>query len=138
MHHYTGGMGSRRPSLHHDQHETFGQRLARLRKEKGITQVELAKRLKVSQANVSDYERDNLRLHADVIVVLTKILDVSADELLGIRVSRRAPVKDRRFLPELAVIDQLPKRDKEALLRTIRLYTAKVRADSPERSHAAK
>ena len=100
--------------------------MARLRKAKGITQVELAERLKISQSNVSDYERDNLRMHADIIIVLTKILDVSADELLGLRATTRQPPKDRRFLQELPAIDHLPKRDRDALIRTIRHYTAKV------------
>src|SRR5207247_2491036 len=37
--------------------ETVGQRLARLRRERGLTQVELAERLGIAQPIVSDYER---------------------------------------------------------------------------------
>ena len=135
---YNSFMRSRRPLHQHEQPETLGQRLSRLRKAKGITQVELADRLKISQSNVSEYERDNLRMHADIVVELTKILDVSADELLGIRASaRQPPIKDRRFLHELAAIDRLPKRDKDALLRTVRLYTAKAHTEPMRRSQAA-
>ena len=41
----------------------IGERIARLRKERGITQVEMAELLGLSQPVVSDYERGALRLH---------------------------------------------------------------------------
>lgn len=43
--------------------ETIGQRLARLRREGGLTQVMLAERVGIIQALVSDYEREKLRLN---------------------------------------------------------------------------
>lgn len=117
--------------------ETIGQRLARLRGERGLSQRQLADRLRVTQSNVSEYEHDRVRLNSDVIILLAQVLKVSADELLGLGApSRRVPVRDRRFLVELSAVDQLPRRDKEALLRTMRLYTAKVRANTIERSAA--
>jgi len=57
--------------------------MARLRRERGITQVELAEMLGVPQPMISAYENGGLRLHGELIVMLTKILDVSADQLLG-------------------------------------------------------
>lgn len=53
------------------QAETIGERLARLRRERGITQVELAEMLGVVQPMISDYERGLLRLHGELIVQLT-------------------------------------------------------------------
>ena len=46
--------------------ETPGQHLARIRKERGYTQVELAQRTSLIQTLVSDYERGKLRLNADM------------------------------------------------------------------------
>lgn len=60
--------------------ESIGERLARLRRERGITQAELAERLGLAQPNISDYERGILRLNAELILRLTGILKVSADE----------------------------------------------------------
>ena len=40
--------------------------------------------LGVSQPIVSDYERGELRLHGELIIQLTKILEVTADEILGL------------------------------------------------------
>lgn len=106
--------------------ETVGERLARLRRERGITQVEMAERLGVVQPVVSDYERGELRLHGQLIVELTRILRVSADELLGLQEPKAGtPVKNRRLLRRLQELDRLPKRDQQALLRTIDAFLAK-------------
>ena len=45
--------------------EPVGQRLARLRKERGFTQVDLAQKIGIIQSLVSDYETDRLRLTAE-------------------------------------------------------------------------
>lgn len=101
--------------------ETLGERLARLRRERGLTQVELAQRLGVAQPVVSDYERGELRLHGQLIVKLTDILGVSAEELLGLKkpAAANGAVRNRRLLRRLQEIERLPRRDQQALLRTI-------------------
>jgi transcriptional regulator with XRE-family HTH domain len=106
--------------------ETVGQRLARIRRERGITQAELAERLGLAQPNVSDYERGILRLNADLILRLTEILKVSADELLGIKESAvSSGARNRRLARRIEEIDRLPRRDQEALLRTIDAFLQK-------------
>jgi len=104
-----------------------GARLARLRRDKGTTQIELAERLGVTQSVVSDYERDVLRLNSELIVQLIEILGVSADELLGVAKASTggAPIKNRRLYRQLQNIEKLPKRDQQALLRTIDAFFAK-------------
>ena len=115
--------------------ETIGERLARMRKERGITQQEMAELLGTSQPIVSDYERGELRLHGELIMKIAGILGVSGDELLGLeRVSRSSAVSNRRLARRIQQIDQLPKRDQEALLRTIDAFLSKSR---PESSRAA-
>lgn len=104
----------------------IGERLARLRKERGITQVEMAELLGVSQGNVSDYERGEVRLHGELLVKFARILKVSADEILGLESSRPTRVpRDRRLLRRLQDLDRLSKRDREALLRTLDAFLAK-------------
>lgn len=106
--------------------ETVGERLARIRRERGITQAELAEKLGLAQPNVSDYERGILRLNADLILKLTDILKVSADELLGLREPKLTrSVKNRRLARRLEEIERLPRRDQEALLRTIDAFLSK-------------
>lgn len=107
--------------------ETIGQRLARYRRERGLTQAELAKMLGLAQSNVSDYERDVFRLNSEIILQLTGILRVSADELLGLREakSRTGRGGNRRLARRLEQIEQLTRRDQEALIRTIDAFLSK-------------
>ena len=108
--------------------ESIGARIARLRREKGMTQVELARALDVSQPVVSDYENDVIKLSGETIAALCQILGASADELLGLEKPTRAAgatIKNRRIYRQLQSIDRLPKRDQEALARTIDAFLAK-------------
>ena len=107
--------------------ETIGERLARLRRDRGMTQVEVARELGVTQPVLSDYERGELRLHGQLIIDLTRILRVSADELLGLeKLKRNGSLKNRQLLRRLQQLDRLPKRDQQALLRTIDAFLSKV------------
>jgi transcriptional regulator with XRE-family HTH domain len=106
--------------------ETIAQRLGRLRREKGITQAEMAELLGISQPIVSDYERGELRLHGELIVKLAEILDCSADELLGLRERKATPNGGSRWLlRRLPQIELLSKRDQEALRITIDAFLSK-------------
>jgi transcriptional regulator with XRE-family HTH domain len=107
---------------------TLGTRIARLRRDKGLTQVELAERLGVTQPAVSDYENDDIRLPADVVVQIATILGVSTDELLGLKeVAAKGATspKNRRLYRRLQDIEKLPRRDQQALLRTIEAFLSK-------------
>ena len=97
------------------------ERLSRLRKERGWTQVELAERVGLSQTLISDYERGRLRLNADIVVRLANALEVTADDLLqpnGRQHSlRRKP--SLRVLRRLEKIEKLPAHQQNTLLKTI-------------------
>lgn len=67
----------------HIMEETFGQRLSRLRKEKGLTQEDIAKRIIISPQAVSKWENDISSPDILVLSSLADILGVSVDELLG-------------------------------------------------------
>jgi transcriptional regulator with XRE-family HTH domain len=104
----------------------IGERITRCRKDRGLTQKELAKRLGVTQPVVSNYENDVIRIPADVVIQLAAILQVSADELLGLKGSDTAKgIQNRRLNRRLAAIEKLGKRDQEALLRTIDAFVSK-------------
>ncbi|MFO1469018.1 MAG: helix-turn-helix transcriptional regulator [Steroidobacteraceae bacterium] len=110
--------------------ETLGARIARLRRDKGLTQIELAEHLQVSQPVVSDYENDVIRLPADALAQIAQILDASSDELLGLKAAARLSaangrIKNRRLYRRLQQIEQLPRRDQDALLRTIEAFISK-------------
>jgi transcriptional regulator with XRE-family HTH domain len=106
--------------------ESVGQRIARLRKERGYTQNELAERIGTIQALVSDYERDKLRLNAEMAVRFAIALEVSTDELLGLhhgngkkQTKTNGRKASRRVLRRLEKIESLPTHQQTVLLKTI-------------------
>lgn len=100
--------------------KTLGQRITRLRKEKGYTQAELAEKVGSIQRVISDYERDKLRPHPDMIIRFSFALKVTADELLGIKASRKEGGKPSlRITQRLKKIEDLPAAQQKTLLKTI-------------------
>lgn len=100
--------------------ETIGNRLREFRRRRGLTQEEVADELGLTQSLVSQYERGEIRMVATLIAAFAKLLRVSADEILGLKESKgNGLVVDRRLLRRLQKMDELSRRDKQALLRTI-------------------
>lgn len=64
---------------------SLGKRIAQLRRQHDMTQADLAQLLVLSQQTVYAYEAGSRRVQLDMIPNLTKIFDVSCDELLGIK-----------------------------------------------------
>jgi transcriptional regulator with XRE-family HTH domain len=100
--------------------ETLGQRIARLRKEKGYTQVELAEKMGIIQVLISDYERNKLRPHPEVIVRFAMALDVTTDEILGLAGQERKTENPKlKIVRRMQKIEDLPASQQKALLKTI-------------------
>ena len=100
--------------------ETLGQRLARLRKQRGFTQVELAEKVGITQVLISAYETDRCYFSVEMAVRFALVLEISLDELLhpkAKKVSSKKP--SRRVLRRLEQIEKLPARQQNYLLRTI-------------------
>ncbi len=66
----------------------FGQKLKTLRKEKGLTQVQLARRIGVTKSVVSAYETSSRYPSYDVLIKFASIFGVSTDYLLGVEKNR--------------------------------------------------
>ncbi|QIW50414.1 helix-turn-helix domain-containing protein [Lactococcus raffinolactis] len=62
----------------------FSERLKFLRKEKKLTQTELAKMLNTTQGTVGKWENNKLEPNFKKLILLAKYLDVSTDYLLGV------------------------------------------------------
>jgi len=65
----------------------LGARIAALRRRAGMSQAELAKRLKVSASAIGMYEQGRRQPAADTLVALGSVFEVSVDYLLTGRVS---------------------------------------------------
>jgi len=106
--------------------ESLGQRLARLRKERGWTQKQIAERTGLIQELVSNYETDKLRLNADMILRFAEVYNVSADELLRGSKSTLATKKQPsiKLVRRMEQIEGLPLYEQRALLTTIDKFLA--------------
>ena len=60
-------------------------KLAETIQQSGLTQTEIARRLNVSQSNISHYVKGDKMPSLDTFANLCKILDVSSDDILGIK-----------------------------------------------------
>lgn len=71
--------------------ETLGQTIAALRKEQGMTQLELAEQMGVTDKAVSKWERDLSCPDIQSFPKLAEIFGVSVDELLQVKTAAKGP-----------------------------------------------
>lgn len=85
--------------------ETIGSRISKYRKEKGMTQEELASRLGVSSQAVSKWENDLSCPDISLLPALCQALGVTSDELLTGKTNevRLVPPAERKSLDELTL-----------------------------------
>jgi transcriptional regulator with XRE-family HTH domain len=88
-------------------YQQLGERLATMRKEQHITQVQMAKLLGISQQQVASFECGRRKVPVSILPKLSQILQVSVEEILGMKsVTKRGPasvlnrqVEQIRMLP---------------------------------------
>ena len=67
----------------------FGKRLKQLRKQSGLTQKQLAKKLWVTKATISNYELYERSPSPEILIHLSEVFHVSTDYLLGIEAKKQ-------------------------------------------------
>ena len=98
----------------------FGQRMAALRKRSGLTQVELAERLGLTQKAVDYYERRAPKPSIELLLNLADVFHVTTDELLGLNgttgaiAKKHGPASDLE--QKLEQVKQLPKSQQKTVL----------------------
>lgn len=92
-------------------YQALGQRMATLRKEQGITQVQLAETLGIAQQTLAHYEVGRLRVAVAMLPPLARALSTSIEELMGEDAGagkgKRGPAP--KLQQQLEQISQLPK-----------------------------
>jgi len=85
--------------------ESFGERFGRLRKQKGLTQEELAQKIGLSGQAVSKWENDASMPDVSLLVELSEILGVSLDELLGKEqnLPKVVPLEERKNVNDMVL-----------------------------------
>ena len=82
--------------------KTLGTMIAELRKQHGMTQLELAEKMGVTDKAVSKWERDLSCPDINSIPNLAEILGVSVEELMQVKKEAEAPVSKVTEIMEIA------------------------------------
>jgi transcriptional regulator with XRE-family HTH domain len=90
-------------------YQQLGRRVAKLRKEQHITQVQLADTLEISQQLIAAYESGQRRIPAFVLLRLSQLFNISIEELYGTKSkpAKRGPASTLHR--QIEQIRQLPK-----------------------------
>ena len=99
--------------------ESFGQRLARLRKAAGFTQTELAEEIGGTRRVIAYYETESAYPPATLLTQIATALKVTTDELLGAAAPKKAPPGNARLTRRLQQIEQMAARDKRQVLQVL-------------------
>lgn len=106
-------------------------RLKELRKERGVTQEDLAKFLNVKRNAISRYETDDREPDHDVLIKIAQFFNVSIDYLLGNSetniTSKALPDPDHKAI--LSSYDSLSDKNKAELIRIARLLEIEQKID---------
>jgi transcriptional regulator with XRE-family HTH domain len=104
----------------------FGKRLVALRQARGLTQIELAKAADTTQRAISYYETEAEFPIASALVPLARALQVTTDELLGVKPAKldQGKPQNRRLWKRFQRMESLPERDQRAVIRLINSLVA--------------
>jgi len=108
----------------------IAERLRAIRKEKGITQIEMSKKLKVTQSMYSKYELADARIYADILCKMANILDVTPNDLCAVTKSGNdatEPIEHlipKRFIRRLRGVETMTRTEQDSLLTAIDTWLA--------------
>ena len=99
----------------------LNEKIKRFRKEKGMSQAEMADMTGVHKAHFSRIERGKVQPSIELLKRIAKALDVTTDYLLNEEVDDFTPVRvqDKTLVEKVKLIDTLDTEEKNALLKII-------------------
>ena len=104
--------------------DELGTRIQSLRKENGLSQNELAKKIQVSKAQMSRYEVKGVQPPADVLNKMADVLNTSVDFLINGDMNEKAStaLKNTKLLQKFKDIAMMPEEEQNILLQVIGAY----------------
>ncbi|MBN3053786.1 helix-turn-helix domain-containing protein [Pectobacterium brasiliense] len=107
----------------------LGERITTLRKERGITQAELAEKLGVSQQTVQAWEAGRRRIKVSSLPSVAQIFSVSLEEVFGgaPEPARRKRGPAPKWQQQMEEIDSLPKAKQKMISEMLSALIAQAR-----------
>lgn len=98
----------------------IGQRMKLLRQDRGLTQIELASQLEISQSNLSAIERGSRGLTVNQLVRIAKALRATTDEILfDTKAVEPAVRPSKKLMQRLRRVHELSQGDQRILLQLL-------------------
>jgi len=98
----------------------IGKNLQSMRKQRGLTQKELAEKIGMTRESIAAYEAGRSHLMDITLLDMASVLRVSVNEILGLERRASEPlITSRRWAKRMALIENLPEPVKKHILRTL-------------------
>jgi transcriptional regulator with XRE-family HTH domain len=101
----------------------FGERLTEVRRARNLTQAQLAELAGLSQRAISHYETIAEFPPTAALVDLAQALEVSSDELLGLKTPKSRRTQEdpelKRLWKTFQLVASLPEKDRRAVVRLV-------------------
>jgi transcriptional regulator with XRE-family HTH domain len=97
----------------------LGQRMAQFRKERGLTQQQLADTVGIRQYAVARFEVGFCRVPVALLPELARALDVTVDDLLGMPPAKAKPGPAPSLQKRLERICSLPREQQKSILQVL-------------------
>jgi len=103
----------------------FGSRLRALRQERGLSQAQLGKKVRIGSRTILSYEQGKMAPSIDVIARLARFFGTTTDDLIFDDSSRTESMRDRELIDCLLQADQLPRRERTVIKDLVELLLSK-------------
>lgn len=105
---------------------SFGEKLQKARKDKNLSQQEVAKKIGTRSPVIGRYERDEMKPSIEVAAKIAELLDISLDYLVG-----HTDIEvDKTIFDKIVAVSKFSKEDKEHILSVIDAFVAKRKIQS--------
>jgi transcriptional regulator with XRE-family HTH domain len=110
--------------------ESMADRIQLLRKQAGLTQIELAGKIGVSKSQFIRYESKDVQPPANIINKLADVLGTSVDFLIsGDKTEKaKASLKNSELIQRFKEVDSLPEEEQGVLIKIISAYVRDFKA----------
>lgn len=100
-----------------------GEIIAKVRKQRGMTQMELADKIGITRVALSAYESGRVRIYDEMLARFALALDISSDILLGFQKNQNLTKETNlRIVKRINEIENLPPTKRKSLLDIIDSY----------------
>ena len=109
-----------------EKNDSFGDRMANLRNERGYSQRDLARETGISQRMIAYYEKQAQYPPTHVLPILAEALGVSVDQLLGLATDKGdGKKKDMRLWRRFTQIEKLDTKEKRQVIQLLDTFIEK-------------